>query len=240
MSGKGKALELAISRAATRYRQEGRAMLIRQQPPIASVNGAVQYVGKAPVDFLGGLAGGQGLAVEAKSTEEKKSFELRHLRDEQRANLSALYALGQRVLLVVAFDSEGETFAIDWAHIASFLAKPWRESLSVAWCRAFGLVVPEIDRENPKTRRCLFLDGKEHPQARISNEIVNAEKRRSPSVEPEELDLFADDSPSTGSRYEGLTMEQRKDRILAAAQDGMKRQLKDGARRMVWRGGRKR
>lgn len=238
MSGRGKPLELAISRSGRDYRKAGRAMLVRQSPPISNgPDGLLFYAGDAPIDFLGCVAGGRALALESKST-QRVSWPIAELRDDQREALGQMHRLGAHTAVILSFDEHQETYLLPWLPLFAFLENPWRESISVQWCRAHGLVIDETDRDDEKKRRCPFLEAKAHPERDAAREYVTEEEHRAreraaarPAPEPEQETL------PMPSRHAGLTHEQRLDRILNAANDGVQRQLKDGTRRMVWRGG---
>ena len=225
---RGRPLEVAILRAARKYRKDGRAMLVKQSPPIATgADGLIVYSGTAPVDFLGCHRDGRALAIETKST-KRPSWPIADLRDDQREALSALDALGADVRLVLAFDELGETYALPWRTVASFLANPWRESFTPAWCRAFGLLVPEQDRGEGSRRRCLFLDAAEHvdaAQARLA--MVEEQQRAKPAtkVEAEPARPAAPSRPS----FVSLSEEERRARILDACNEGIGRALKSAA-----------
>lgn len=226
---RGRPLEVAILRAARKYRKDGRAMLVKQATPMATgADGLIVYSGTAPVDFLGCHRDGRALAIEAKST-KRPSWPIADLRDDQREALSAFDGLGADVQLMLSFDELGETYALPWRPVATFLANPWRESFTPAWCRAFGLLVPEQDRGDESRRRCLFLDAAEHvdaAQARLA--MVEEQQRAKPVAkveEPEPARLAAPSRPS----FVSLSEEERRARILDACNEGIGRALKSAA-----------
>ena len=242
--GKGKPLELAIGRAARAYRHAGRAMLVRQTPPITNgPDGMLIYSGSAPIDFIGTKAGGKALAIEAKST-KGTSWPIALLEEQQRTAMEEFHRMGAEVLLVVAFDELFETYAIPWPTLAPFLLAPWRQSLSPTWCRALGLLVPESDRDDDAKRRCLFLETAEHIEATQARAELAEEQARALARAPrrvavqDELDIPG--PPPRPNSYAGLTPDQIRARILAAAEAGIERQLKNPAQRLVWRGGKRR
>src|SRR2546429_8970984 len=77
--------------------------------------------------------------------------------------MSLLYTAGAVVRLVVRFTSNGETYAIDWPDLATFIATDWRKSWSPAWCRANGLLLPVDHPDNDEKRMVRLLDGAPHP-----------------------------------------------------------------------------
>lgn len=242
---KGKPLELAIGRAGRAYRKDGRAMIVRQTPPITNgPDGMLIYSGSAPIDFIGCKAGGRSLAIEAKSTKQT-AWPIALLEEQQRTAMDEFYKMGGEVLLIVAFDELAETYAVPWPTLAPFLLAPWRQSLSPTWCRALGLLVPESDRQDDAKRRCLFLEAAEHidaVNARIAiaeeqaKELERAPRRR--AAVQDELDIPG--PPMKPNSYAGLSKDQVKARILAAAEAGLERQLKTPTQRLVWRGGKRR
>lgn len=236
--GKGKPLELAIARAAKAYRREGRAYLQRQYPPVSvGPDGTLGYNDKAPIDFLG-VADGKAVAIEAKSC-EGTSWPTSLLRDDQRDALDAFHKAGGSAQIALSFDKHAETYLVAWERLSAFLAAPWRESLTVEWARAYGLVVPEVDRKDPTRRKTMFLDAQEHPAAAEALVAVSADRQRAEVNRVSEPESAIDDAPRPfkPSAYVGLTAEQRAERIRAACLEGVDRQMK--ARRVAWRGSRR-
>jgi len=232
---RGKELEAAIARAARDYRKEGRAVLMRQQPMTApGKNGEAIFVSDAPVDFIGAKNGGRAIAFEAKETGEH-SFPLAKLRHDQREALAALAAVGVECAVVIDFKRLAEVYAVDWARIAEFIAAPWRKSLTVDWCRAYGVHVPEQNRDSSShPRKTLVLDGGVHPEAIEIHDRILAEQRSSPVISLEDEEDLQLDVPMPPR--EQLTPEQWKERIIKAANDGIDRQLNQ--RRRKWAPGR--
>ncbi len=181
MTARGRQLELAVKRAAVDYRKARRCVLLQQYPRTATGrDGELIYAGSAPADFLGAIASNvddaRALAVECKEV-NGSSLPLSRLDDEQRMALDVLHQLGALVYLVVDFVPVEEVYVIDWRHVAEFRSAPWRESLSLAFCRAHGLLVPEVNRDGKAGyRRALFLDGKEHPLAEAARRTIAAER----------------------------------------------------------------
>lgn len=236
--GKGKPLELAFARAAKAYRREGRAYLARQYPPVSvGHDGTLGYTDKAPIDFLG-VADGKAVAIEAKSC-EGTSWPTSLLRDDQRDALDAFHKAGGSAQMVLSFDRCAETYLVTWERLAAFLERPWRESLTRTWCRAYGLLVPEPDRDDPSRRKTMFLDAVAHPEAAEALIAVTEERQRAEANRISCTVQEIDEAPPAfkPSAYVGLTAEQRAERIRAACLEGVDRQMK--ARRVVWRGSRR-
>lgn len=194
---RGNALELGIKHAGAAYRRVRRAAVLKQEPR-RLWDGTP--AGKAPVDFLG-TREGRALAIEAKETDSDR-FEMRddHLAPAQIKTCDELLACGFEVWLVIDFTKHAEVYAIPWQEVARFLTAPWRSSLSLDWCRAYGLLLPEEFRGDEKRRRTLFLDGARHADAAVALAAVNAEKsaaeagtapERAPRASKRQLELAA-------------------------------------------------
>lgn len=179
MSGRGKGLELALAREAAACLKSGRAGLVRQYPNVRMGPDGMQYVGDAPIDFLGARAGGQALALEAKETDRVEGLALDedHLSAKQIKACRILAGLGVDVQLVIDYKRALEVFAVPWVHVDRFLAAPWRASLSRDFACAYGLLLPERDREDDKARRVLFLDGVPHVEQATALLRVQTERQ---------------------------------------------------------------
>jgi penicillin-binding protein-related factor A (putative recombinase) len=249
---RGRQLELAIERAAVRYAHMGRAWLRRQYAPfMVGRDGYVRPVGDAPVDFIGAIGDAEGwglqgrsLVIEAKET-HSTSFPLSSLRADQRAELAMWHALGAIVLVVIDFTTRGEVYEITWPRVADFIAAPWRRSLTLEWCRAMGLFVPEENRGRAG-RRTLFLEAREHWGRAQAEEYVDAEREKSPIIVLDEVpagDLSTPvvTTPAQLSLYAELSPAEVMKRLRRAAAGETVRQSggNGGAgRRGKWRGAR--
>jgi hypothetical protein len=179
VSGRGKPLELGVLHEANALLRSGRAALVRQFPRMAAgPGGTMRYAGEAPVDFLGARRGGASMALEAKET-ERESFPLDedHLSRAQIKACRALAAMGVEVHLVIDFKRLGEVYALPWRAVDEFLAAPWRASLSLDWARAYGLLLPETDRDDTEKRRTQFLDGAPHAEQATALLRVQTERQ---------------------------------------------------------------
>jgi penicillin-binding protein-related factor A (putative recombinase) len=223
MTIKGRALENAISKGFAFYRKRNRADGKKLATPMRFLRGKWRHVETSGSDFEGVEAGGRALVIEAKETAET-SFPLSKLSENERDYLTERHRFGARALLVIDFTLLNETYAISWEHVAMFLANPWRESLSLDWCRAFGQIVPN------QNGVCLFLDGVPHMAAEECMAAVEAEKAR-----PKQIPLL-DRKPSAKAlelrerlnRPSPKTPEEARARILEAADAGMRRVAKGG------------
>jgi recombination protein U len=233
---RGRQLEHAIARAAVAYRQQGRCMLSKiPTPMITSRDGYLIPSGAAGPDFLGCLEGGRLLAVEAKET-RGAAFPLDHMPESQRTALARYAALGADCRLIVSFEDIGEAFGIAWDLVEGFLRSPWRASLSLAWCRAFGLLLPE--RESASARRMvLFLEGARHAAAEAGRHEAAADAERCrarlaarerAAPQEDELALAAPPVPAPQ-----LSPQERIARIASACAEGIERQLR-GRRKARW------
>lgn len=193
--GRGKALELALAREAAVCLKTGRAALVRQYPRTAvGEGGSTIYAGESPIDFLGVRAGGRALALEAKETDRAEGLKLDedHLSAAQIKAARALARLGAEVQLVIDYKRAAEVYAVAWPQVEEFLAAPWRASLSLEWARAYGLLLPELERNDAAARRVLFLDGSPHPDQAAVRDFVKLEQVCRPVLTLDEL-LARDD-----------------------------------------------
>lgn len=219
----GRALENAIEEGFKHYKKLGRAVGEKRHNGSRKIKGVWRPVISSGADFSGTLAGGRGLHVEAKET-GRTAWPLADISDAEIKHLDKHHTIGAQCLLVIDFTSIKETYAIDWAHVAMFLKNPWRESLSLDWCRAFGCVVENVGGT------CLFLDGVAHVDAEECMRVVDAEKTRGRQLSLVEKSTKRSDLVERINRPVPKTAEEYRARILEAADAGMRRQLK-GARR---------
>ena len=203
---KGRALELAIGRAARNYRKENLCILIKQEVRTIRDGANLRMVGAAPVDFLGCLYGGRALARECKETDQA-SFPLANLDADQRYALNCLHDFDADVALIIDFSRVGEVYSIPYLHILDFLKSPYRASLSLDWCRAYGLLLPEISRDEADgPRHCLFLEGKPHADHDAAFARVTAERATSPVLD---LDKAADIREAKPPRVSRRSLERK-------------------------------
>lgn len=223
-SYQGRALEDAIARGFAAYKVQGRAVGEKRYNGNAKIKGRWVPVISSGADFSGTLAGGRGLHVEAKETKET-AWPLSKISDDEIKHLDKHHAIGALCLLVVDFTALNETYAIGWEHVAMFLRNPWRESLSLSWCRAFGQLVPNEGV-------CLFLDGVAHPAAEECMRAVEAEQVK--AFERPRVERVRKLSPKRQALIDAIskpapkTAEEFRARIMSAADAGMRRVAKGG------------
>jgi penicillin-binding protein-related factor A (putative recombinase) len=225
MTIKGRALENAISKGFAFYRKRNRADGKKLATPMRYLRGKWRHVETSGSDFEGVEAGGRALVIEAKETAET-SFPLSKLSENEREYLTERHRFGARALLVIDFTELCETYAISWEHVAMFLANPWRESLSLDWCRAFGQLVPNADGV------CLFLDGVPHIASSECMAAVEAEKARPRQAKlldaPKKISAKQREFRERLNRPSPKTPAEARARILEAADAGMRRVAKGG------------
>lgn len=178
----GRDLEKAIARASQQYRRLGRrCILVKQETATATrADGSMVYTRKgAPCDFLGAVDG-TPWAVEAKSI-GGDSFPLEERREDQRRHLQILHDNGFKVWLCIEFTDHQEVFLVGWEAVVEFLRAPWRKSLSLQWCRAHGILLPE-NSTGGENRKVLFLDGLDHPRGEECRGTIRDEQARSPVI----------------------------------------------------------
>ncbi len=229
---RGKGLELAILRASRSiYKPTKRGMLFRQVSNSAA--------GDAPIDFIGSANDRdrpRPFAVECKET-QGQSLELRNL-DGNASALDDAMACGFDCRIAIDFTAVGEVYLLDWLHVSLFIEAPYRKSLSLAWCRAMGLLLPEENRDSEKTRRVLWLDGKEHVDRAYCQEQIDEERATKPVIALDGPEPDDEPKPPTKSEYGSMTPEEYRARIRDAVAEGTKnaarREKARNARRPVW------
>lgn len=217
---RGSALENAISAACVHYERAGRASIRKQHTQRVGPNGI--WASKSPIDFRGVIAPlGNAIAIEAKEC-KAASFSLceDHFAAKQRTALDRQLALGCTTYLVVDMIRHEETYRVPWLQVQTFLAAPWRNSLSLYWLRAYGSLCREDGRGTPR-RHCWVLDVELHPLQAVSMLAVKAEREKSPVISLDEPDY----DPVTKSA-EKLTKEERIERVRRATEAGIARQMR--------------
>lgn len=236
MSIAGRSLELALVRGARHYRAAGRmVILIRQHHEAERTS--------APVDLIGAVDS-QPWALEAKMT-AGNAFPLKAERAGQRAALQLMHDNGFTVGLVIEFTDHGETFLCPWSAVAAFEAAPWRRSLSLDWCRAYGLLLQRhLASDGSRGDAVLFLDGAPHLFSATSLDQVLAERASHPVITPE-LELARADARDAKPSKKQIELRERmavrpspvtdpegyRAHIQRLAGEGTERQLTIGARK---------
>jgi penicillin-binding protein-related factor A (putative recombinase) len=217
---RGGDLENAVQRASRAYRRDGRKLvLLRQESRTANIGGQLTLVGPAPVDHLGTLDG-KCLAIESKTT-RGKSLPVSRLRDDQVSLMGLLHAAGAEVSMVVYFSDLDEPYLVAWPEIATFLATRWRSSWPLCWFRVHGLLLPQEETSGGWLVR--FLSGAPHPQRDAALAELERDKARPRTAREEE-----DEDPIVYPAAP-VTAEERRLRVQAAAEEGVRRQMKRGA-----------
>jgi len=215
----GRALENAIAKGFAHYRKLGRADGKKLATGMRKIRGRWRHAERSGTDFAGTLAPhGRGLFVEAKET-ARPSWPLSQIRDSEAEFLNNHQRLGACCLLVIDFTAFGETYAVSWEHVAAFMLHPWRESLSIDWCRAYGTLVPNVDGV------CLFLDGVAHPEIDRALASVLGDKTRSRISSQKSFGIEMTPPPAPKA-----TAKRTKEQIIAdirtAAEEGIRRVAK--------------
>jgi hypothetical protein len=220
----GKELENAVKRAAVEYRKRRRCVLLRQHTGVSNVGGYMQFMGVAPLDFVGVRCDdgpSRAIFVECKSTElASLPVDDDHFGAHQVAAGNIFHDLGAEGWLVVEFSRDRECYTIPWPEVRAFFAAPWRKSLSLHFARAYGLLCPSTGGEASEPWKLWFLDGKQHEGRETAYLAVAEERARAAGkivslAAPEQLEA----TPTRGP--EKLTVEERKARIRKATEDGI-------------------
>jgi penicillin-binding protein-related factor A (putative recombinase) len=244
-AGRGRPLERAIGRAGRIYQREGRAEIKKLPTPIVTVPELGTFHSeKQPIDFRGTLAGGRSIAIEAKLVSRGAALSVHvgtdasdaHLTSKQQEALREQHQFGAWTRLVVAFDEHGETFAIEWPPLDAFLEAPWRKSISLEWCRAYGELVPDGPRLDVKARACRFLDGRPHEDRELALAHVLEERSKAlvreatrPPAPPRPVKLKGPRS-WTSTEYREATPEERYEHGIELIAYAAKRQAKQQRR----------
>jgi hypothetical protein len=234
----GKPLENAIKRAAVEYRRRGLCALIRQNPAMANVGGVMEYVGTAPLDFVGLHKGGRALFVECKATAAASlSVVEDHFGADQVAAGNVLQDLGADGWLVVDYERVEESYALPWQPVRDFFAAPWRKSLTLDFARAHGLLLPSTSRNGAEPWKLWFLDGKPHTEREAAYLALAADKAKAAGVV---VSLLPPEPEQRTKRPEKLTKEQRLEGVRMAIQDGLVNAARAAKRpKPRWAGGRR-
>ncbi len=130
---RGRAWETRLALWHDAYRRERRALVFKTQPPAKLLNGRLVYTKKGAPDFVGTIADGRAIVLEAKSCERRR-WPYSLLAPHQASALESAHLLG--AISVIALRLGTEPWLIHWGRLrASYWA--WREgggpaSLSVA------------------------------------------------------------------------------------------------------------
>lgn len=105
------ATETVVERTAEALLKAGRAVLVRQHPPVVRQrNGTARMVARTGVDFFGAIANGRAIGFDVKSSSTPRlRLEVsgkQTLKPHQRAELLALDALGALAGVLVALKVE--------------------------------------------------------------------------------------------------------------------------------------
>lgn len=214
---RGRPLERAVARAARAYLAAGRCELRKIPTPVVTAGDGEKIRQPAGLDFRGVLAGGRALVLECKE-HEGSSLPLDKFPAHQQAEARRLAELGADVRLVVALEDARETFSIPFAGaLNAFLLAPWRQSISLDFCRACGELLPDAPRERPDSRSCLFLDGREHPARAAALLAVEGERAR--ARRPPDVDLLGPAPPRPPQPPPPRSAAEARTRVLGAIND---------------------
>jgi penicillin-binding protein-related factor A (putative recombinase) len=176
-------LERAVEDALQAYKRAGRLGCVNHS---VAQQAHGRWTKKAPVDYHATMQGGRALALEVKQTHEQ-SLPLRDWQDHQQQELRKQHHLGALAMLLVDFPeaaSEGspfkgrETYLLPWgAELEVFVLDPWRDSLSLAMCRSWGLLVPWQWAAALRRSMPMLLEGVAHPRRAQAQLEVERDRR---------------------------------------------------------------
>jgi penicillin-binding protein-related factor A (putative recombinase) len=224
---RGRALESAVGLACRHYERQGRAYVFKRPTATATrPNGEVVYTAKSGVDWNGSIAGG-AIHFDTKET-HSNILPLANIEEHQVDALRTVAKLGARAGLVVGFLPSWECLWVPWEALQAFLAAPYRQSLTRAWCQAEGLLLRV--QSTGAGPRVLFLDGEPHPmrdEAKKCVEVDRASYHRAPRVAP---------PVAASPRVDYTDKATREARLRDAVQEGISNQLgKRRRKRAGWR-----
>lgn len=148
----GQGFENVINLANEHYKRRNVAIvekvptpfkIVRSYNPITKrreVTGAFPEK-KSICDYIG-IAAGNFLAFEAKSTENKTNFPLKELKDHQRAFLNAVYLANAVCFVLIECKTINKVFRLMWDDLKRFEKEHDRKSIPFIWLQEFAYEVP--------------------------------------------------------------------------------------------------
>ncbi|AJD92054.1 hypothetical protein JMA_27370 [Jeotgalibacillus malaysiensis] len=130
-SNRGMMLEAYIDMANIKYRQSGRAEIIKQYPEVkATMTDGARirsgfFKGKGAPDYIG-LIGKLPVCFDAKQTSNKTSFELKNIHDHQVKYFERWTAQGGKAFLIVCFTKLNETYLLPY----EVLKERWQDAVN--------------------------------------------------------------------------------------------------------------
>lgn len=106
--GRGKAWEVQLEVWHRQYRADSLAVVHHAHPPVKRG----RFVGKAPPDFFGVVAGGVGVLFDAKATTALKRWPLANIKPHQARDLEAWWQRGAHSF--IALDWSGSRWMLPW------------------------------------------------------------------------------------------------------------------------------
>lgn len=166
--------EKAVAHGCEWYRKRDIADIRKTEAQSIGGGFGRKFVGKGDVDFCGDV-NGKTWRLETKETHQA-SFPLSNWSDNQRAIMSKAFGRGCEVRLLLFFMPTWEAYSIPWPPLSSFLALPWRRSITKDMARAWGELIPCEPLTRPGQWRARFLDAKPHPMQQHALAAVEAER----------------------------------------------------------------
>jgi penicillin-binding protein-related factor A (putative recombinase) len=173
----GKALESALGFACEIYKDRGIAKV--QKVDASHIKGGI-YIKSNGSDFQG-YYGKPPVPIHFEAKETHKdylSLDEKGLKESQRTQLQRSYDDGVTTGVVVAFLPLWEVFWLDWPVVAEFVANRWRESISQAFCRAYGEALLVDWSRTDKRPRVMWLERRPHALREQARAIVEREKAK--------------------------------------------------------------
>lgn len=148
--------EKQIIKKCEQYRKQGVAYIHKIPTEFSIVRRFGKIVGAFPkdksiLDFIGTLADGRSIYIEAKSTQNKTSFPLSLIKDHQYDFAKEILNYTDLCFYLIYFRTRNRVYLLHVHKVETFKRKYTRKSLPLDWIEKFGieLDVADIDFMKP-------------------------------------------------------------------------------------------
>lgn len=142
--------EKQIIKKCVQYRKDKIAYIVKIPTEFSIVRRFGKIVGAFPkdksiLDFMGTLADGRSIYIEAKSTQNKTSFPLNGIRDHQYEFAKEILEYTDLCFYLIYFRTLNRVFLLHTSKVETFKRKYTRKSLPIDWIEKFGTEIDVID-----------------------------------------------------------------------------------------------
>lgn len=192
--------ESLVRVANLKYERENKARIMKNDPAMRFTKMGLIFTASRGLDYSGSVSG-RHVEFEVKET-LREQLPIDSIRDSQVEQMNALHRTGAETFLLVLFIEHNEWYRLELEALQQVFDFGMR-SIPRTYFQAFGHVVPAHDGWPH------YLEPEAHPQANtLRNSFVRPKPRR------HEVKRIESPDPTN--------MEERKKRILAAMQRGVK------------------